>query len=71
MFLEHFTEESVVPQKNTGLYSQQYLSFLMARKCVGENVTLPEHKHVSIMDKGGLWKINENVTSNENCRTLF
>ena len=30
--------------KDTGLYSQQCLSFLMVGKCVGENVTLPEHK---------------------------
>ena len=35
----------------------------MAGKCVGENVTLPEHKHINIMDRGGLWKVNENVTS--------
>ena len=40
--------------KNTGLYCQQSLSFLMARKYVGENVTFPEHKHVNIMDRGGL-----------------
>ena len=49
--------------KNTGLYSQQCLSFLMAGKRVGENVTLPEHEHVNIMDRGGLWKVNENFTS--------
>ena len=35
----------------------------MAGKCVGENVTLPEHKHVRIMDRGDLWKVNENVIS--------
>ena len=35
----------------------------MAGKCVGENVTLPEHKHVNIMDRGDLWKVNENVIS--------
>ena len=49
--------------KNTGLYSQQCLSFLIAGKCIGENVTLPEHKSVNILDRGGLWKVNENVTS--------
>ena len=49
--------------KNTGLYSQQCLSFLIAGKCIGENVTLPEHKYVNILDRGGLWKVNENVTS--------
>ena len=48
--------------KNTSLYSQQCLSFLLAGKC--ENVTVPEQKHVDIMDRGGLWKINENVASN-------
>lgn len=35
----------------------------MAGKCVGENVTLPEHERVNIMDSGGLWKVNENFTS--------
>ena len=35
----------------------------MAGKCVGENVTLPEHERVNIMDSGGSWKVNENVTS--------
>ena len=49
--------------KNTGLYSQQCLSFLMDGKCVGENVTLPEHRHVNIMDRAGLWKLNENIKS--------
>ena len=49
--------------KNTGLYSQQRLSFLMVGKCVGENVTISEHKHVNIMDRGCLCKVNENVTS--------
>ena len=28
----------------------------MAGKCVGENVTLPEHERVNIMDSGGSWK---------------
>ena len=28
----------------------------MARKCSGENLTLPEHKHIEILDLGGLWK---------------
>ena len=49
--------------KNTGLYSQQCLSFLMDGKYVGENVTLPEHRHVNIMDRAGLWKLNENIKS--------
>ena len=43
LFLGYFTEESVVPQK-----------ILTAGKCVGKNVTLPEHKDVNIMDRGGL-----------------
>ena len=35
----------------------------MAGKCVGENVTLPKYKHVNIIDRGGLWKVNGDVTS--------
>ena len=35
----------------------------MTGKCVDENVTLLEHKHVNIMDRGGLWRVNENFTS--------
>ena len=50
-------------KKSSSLYAQQCLSFLLAGKCIGENITLPEHKHVNIMDRGGLWKVNENVTS--------
>ena len=38
----YFTEESVVPQKNTSLCSQQCLSFLLAGKCIGKNVTISE-----------------------------
>ena len=44
----------------------------MARKCVGENDTLPEHKHVNVMDRGGLWKVNENITSSfKNAKRYF
>ena len=35
----------------------------MVGKCVLEKLTLPENKHVNIMDGGGLWKVNGNVTS--------
>ena len=34
----------------------------MARKCSGENLPLPEHKHIEILDWGGLWKVDNNVT---------
>ena len=33
----------------------------MAGKDVGKNFTLPERKDVNVMDRGGLWKVNENV----------
>ena len=33
----------------------------MAGKCSGENLPLPEHKHIEILDRGGLWKV-DNVT---------
>ena len=71
-----FLEQSVFPQKNTGLHCQQCLSFLMARKCVGENVVLPEHKHVNIIDRGGLLEVNEYLYIYcyiyfQNCRALF
>ena len=35
----------------------------MAIKCIGKNATLPEHKDVNIMDRGGSQKVNENVIS--------
>ena len=63
MVLAHFIKESVVPQKNTCFCSPQCFIILMTRKCVGENVTLAEHKHLNIMDRVGLWEVNENVTS--------
>ena len=43
-------------------YQQQCLSFLMAGKCSGEILTLPEHKHIEILDWGGLWKVDRNAT---------
>ena len=33
----------------------------MAGKCVGETISLPEHKHVNVLNRGGLWKVNEDV----------
>ena len=33
----------------------------MADKCVGEIVSLPEHRHVDGLNRGGLWKVNEDV----------
>ena len=49
--------------KNTCFCSPQCFIILMTRQCVGENVTLAEHKHLNIMDRVGLWEVNENVTS--------
>ena len=46
--------------KNSSLASN-VVSFLMAGKDVGKNFTLPERKDVNVMDRGGLWKVNENV----------
>ena len=33
----------------------------MAGKCVGETACLPEHRHVDVLNRGGLWKVNEDV----------
>ena len=61
-FLEHFTKEFVVPQKILICNNQQLLSFLMAGKCVGENVTFSQLNHVNIEFRGGLWEVNESFT---------
>ena len=42
-------------------YHQQCLSLLVAGKCVGETVSLPEHRHVDVLSRDGLWKVNEDV----------
>ena len=34
----------------------------MVRKCSGENLPFSEHKHIEILDRGGLWKGDNNVT---------
>ena len=61
-FFETFYRKFYCATRNIGLYSQQCLSLLMTGKCVGGNVTLPEHKNVDIIGRGGLWKVNENFT---------
>ena len=33
----------------------------MAGKCVGETISLPEHRHVDVLNLGGLGKVNEDV----------
>lgn len=48
---------------NTTLYHQQYLSFVMAGKCKDEKLVIPEHKHVELLDRGGLWKVNTDVVA--------
>ena len=46
-------------KSNTSSYYQQQCgSFLMAGKCSGENLPLLEHKHIEILDRGGLWKVD-------------
>ena len=49
--------------KGKSYYGQQCLSFLLAGKCSGESISLPEHAHVELMDRGGLWKVTSNATS--------
>ena len=34
----------------------------MAGKFYGENLPLPEHKHIEISDRGWLWKVDNTVT---------
>ena len=34
----------------------------MAGKCSGENLSLPEHKHMEILDRGGLREVDDNET---------
>ena len=33
----------------------------MAGKCVDETISLPEHRHVNVLNRDGLWKVNEDV----------
>ena len=42
-------------------YHQQCLSFSVAGKCVGETIYLTEYRHVNVLNRGGLWKVNEDV----------
>ena len=34
----------------------------MAGTCSGENSPLSQHKHIEILHRGGLWKVDNNVT---------
>ena len=56
MYLGHFTYKQLRPPKSnsSSYYQQLCLSFLMTGKCFGENLSLPEHKHIEILDGGGL-----------------
>ena len=47
------------------VYCQQCLSFLIAGKCDGESISivLLEHRHVQLLDRGGLWRVKSDVTS--------
>ena len=53
MSLKHFIVECVS--------QKQCLSFLVADKDVGETVSLSEHWHVDVLNRGGLRKVNEGV----------
>ena len=53
MSLEHFIVKCVS--------QKQCLSFFVADKDVGETVSLSEHWHVHVLNRGGLWKVNEDV----------
>ena len=33
----------------------------MVDRCVGEAVSLPKQRHVHVLNRGGLWKVNEDV----------
>ena len=61
--LEHFIAEYVSTKAahQDQTYHQQCLSFLVADKCVGETISLPEYRHVNVLNRGGLWKLNEDV----------
>ena len=61
--LEHFIAEyfSTKAAHQDQTYHQQCLSFLVADKCVGETISLPEYMHVNVLNRGGLWKLNEDV----------
>lgn len=41
-----------------GKYYHQQTTFLLARKYTDKSVDLPEHKLVTIRDRGGLWKVS-------------
>ena len=46
------------------VYYQQCLSFLMVGKCDGSiPIVLSEHRHVELLDRGGLWRVTLDVTS--------
>ena len=44
-------------------YPQQSLSFLVAVKCVGGTILLPEHGHINVLNRVGIWKVNEDIIS--------
>ena len=52
---------SKLTHNSADIYHRQCLSFLIAGKCVGEKIKLPEHKIVEIHDRGGLWKVTKDV----------
>ena len=35
----------------------------MVGKCKDEKLLIPEHKHVELLDGGGLWKVNTDVVA--------
>ena len=62
MCLEHFIAEYVSQKQPIKIkLTINSLSFLVAGKCVSEIISLPEHRHVNVLNRGGLWKVNEDV----------
>ena len=35
----------------------------MAAKCIDEKLLIPEHNHIELLDRGGLWKVNTDVVA--------
>ena len=63
MFLEHVTEEFVVPQKILVCIASNACHFWWSANVLVRMLPFQNIKHIDIMDRGGLWKVNENVTS--------
>ena len=54
---------------NKDIYQQQCLSFLLAGKCSVDSEKV-EQKHVSLFDRGGLWRVTKEVFNIFSCTEL-